>query len=310
MAGHAASVYVQIDIRGSIDRVWELTQTPELHEQWDIRFTEIKYLPRPDSSLPQRFLYVTRLGFGIQIRGEGESVGSRDGEAGDRTSALKFWSLDPKSLISEGAGYWRYIPGGGGQDTTRFLTRYDYAVRFGWAGRVFDRLVFRPLIGWATAWSFDRLRLWIEVGTPPAAAMRQSLVYTSARLSLALVFIYQGVVPKLVLRHPDELAMLRAAGFSESAANRLGIALGWAEVSIGMILVFAWRSRWPLWLIMGAMPAAVMGLAVQSPELLGGPFNPVSLNLSVFGLALIAALSRAGLPSARRCVRRSPGAEA
>jgi hypothetical protein len=42
----------------------------------------------------------------------------------------------------------------------RFLTGYDYGTRFGLPGQVIDRLALRPLLGWATAWSFDRLRLW------------------------------------------------------------------------------------------------------------------------------------------------------
>ena len=75
------SIYVQIDIAGTLDRTWELTQTPELHQRWDLRFTEIRYLPRADPAEPQRFLYATRIGFGLRIRGEGESVGTRDGPA-------------------------------------------------------------------------------------------------------------------------------------------------------------------------------------------------------------------------------------
>jgi len=162
MSGHASKIYVQIDIRAPIDGVWRLTQTPDLHQRWDLRFTEITYLPRPDDSQPQRFLYTTRIGFGLKIRGEGESVGARDGPGGARTSALRFWSQDPKSLIREGSGYWKYVPHGDDGRTILFLTLYDYGVRFGALGRLLDRLLFRPLIGWATAWSFDRLRLWIE----------------------------------------------------------------------------------------------------------------------------------------------------
>jgi hypothetical protein len=58
---------------------------------------------------------------------------------------------------------------------TRFITRYDYDTRFGAPGRVLDRLVFRPLLGWATAWSFDRLRLWLEEGIAPETALRRLL---------------------------------------------------------------------------------------------------------------------------------------
>ncbi len=103
------------------------------------------------------------------MRGTGESVGEREGETGARTSALRFWSDDPRSLIRSGSGYWRYVPTG---DGIRFLTRYDYEPRFGAAGRVFDRLAFRPLLGWATAWSFDRLRLWLEEGIEPERSRR------------------------------------------------------------------------------------------------------------------------------------------
>lgn len=35
--------------------------------------------------------------------------------------------------------------------------------------------MFHPLIGWATAWSFDRLRLWIERGIPPEVSRDRAL---------------------------------------------------------------------------------------------------------------------------------------
>jgi hypothetical protein len=55
------------------------------------------------------FLYETRIGFGLAIRGTGESVATRE-SAADTTSSLKFASQDWKSLIREGAGYWKYVP--------------------------------------------------------------------------------------------------------------------------------------------------------------------------------------------------------
>jgi hypothetical protein len=45
--------------------------------------------------------YSTRIGFGLKISGEGESTGNREDTTGVRTSALSFWSADPKSLIEE-----------------------------------------------------------------------------------------------------------------------------------------------------------------------------------------------------------------
>ena len=148
----SSGIYVEIEIQDDLDHVWLLTQDPVFHERWDLRFSRIHYLPRSSSAEPQQFLYETRIGFGLSIKGTGESIGQRASAVGDTTSSLKFASADPKSLIDEGSGYWRYVPT---QSGLRFLTWYDYKVRFGIAGQFVDRLVFRPLMGWATAWSFD-----------------------------------------------------------------------------------------------------------------------------------------------------------
>lgn len=164
-------IYVEILVRAPMESLWAHTQTPELHERWDLRFSRITYLPRKSELEPQRFRYSTRIGFGLSIAGEGESTGERDLENGARSSALKFSSADPRSIIREGSGYWKYIPT---PDGIRFLTWYDYRTRFGAVGAHVDRVIFRPLIGWATAWSFERLRLWLEEGIHPAHQHRYS----------------------------------------------------------------------------------------------------------------------------------------
>ena len=133
------NIYVETFIAGSIDELWDKTQQPELHQRWDLRFTEISYLPHKDQNLPQQFLYKTRIGVGVAISGEGETVGTRLNNH-QRTSALKFWSADPKSLIKAGSGYWKYEQTAKG---VRFMTGYDYETRFGGVGHSFDRLIFR-----------------------------------------------------------------------------------------------------------------------------------------------------------------------
>jgi len=108
-----------------------------------------------------------------------------------------------------GSGYWKYIPGSSG---TRFITWYDYRTRFGIIGRIVDRVFFRPLLGWATAWSFDRLRLWLEKGILPEVSRDRAFVYALSRLMIAFVWLYHGLIPKLIYRNADELSMLRHAG--------------------------------------------------------------------------------------------------
>jgi uncharacterized membrane protein YphA (DoxX/SURF4 family) len=297
-------IYVEIDIHCSMEGLWEKTQTPHLHRQWDLRFTAIEYLPRPDATQPQRFLYTTRVGFGLNIAGEGESVGTHESD-GSRTSALKFWSDDWKSLIKVGSGYWQYIPVPGG---IRFLTWYDYTTRFGFAGRLLDTIFFRPMLGWATAWSFDRLRLWLEQNREPAVSFRQSLIYGISRIAVAFVWIYHGLIPKLLFTHHDEFDILLASGFPPQHVNTAVMIAGFAEIALGILLLVAWRVRALLVVTIALMIVALISVAIPAPEYLVATFNPVTLNVLVIVLSAIGLIAGKDLPSARRCRRRKEDA--
>ena len=295
---------MEIAIRAPLDTVWSHSQRPELHERWDLRFTRIEYLPRLTPQDPQTFRYSTRLGFGLEIAGEGESTGQRDLPDGTRASSLTFASADRRSLILAGSGYWKYVPTGQG---TRFLTAYDYRQRYGALGKAFDRLVFRPLIGWATAWSFDRLRLWIEQEVEPEAAFRSALIHALARIALAFVFIYQGIVPKLLARDAIEVALLAAGGVPPHLMSIAISLLGIAETLLGLCLIALWRSRWPLFVTLALMVAATATVIVLGPSYLTAAFNPVSLNVAVASIAVIDLMvEMETIPSASHCLREPP----
>jgi uncharacterized membrane protein YphA (DoxX/SURF4 family) len=302
-----SGIYVEILVRAPIDTLWEHTQTPALHERWDLRFSQIEYLPKTHDTEPQRFRYATRIGFGANVTGEGETVGSRNLADGSRSSALKFWSGERLSIIREGSGYWKYVPS---DDGIRFLTWYDYRTRFGRAGGLFDRAIFRPLIGWATAWSFDRLRLWLEQRVDPAQALRQTLVHFVARVALAFIFAYQGLVPKLIARHSDEVTMLQNAGVPPTLTGIVLNVLGISEVALAVALLVAWHQRWPALLCLIGMPVAAASVAFHSPHFFAAAFNPASLNIAVAALAAIDLFAIANIPSAGRCLRRAPSEKA
>ncbi|HLK60401.1 MAG TPA: DoxX-like family protein [Chthonomonadaceae bacterium] len=296
------SIYVEIRMHGPMEELWRLTQTPEVHARWDLRFTEIEYLPHPDATLPQRFLYRTRIGFGLAIAGEGETVGSRNDAQGCRTSALKFWSDDYRSLIHEGSGYWQYVPT---SDGIRFLTRYDYRTRFGLLGRWVDRLAFRPLMGWATAWSFDRLRLWLERGIDPTLSLVRTLLHTLSRLTLALLWLYQGLIPKLLFRDTGELAILQHSHLFPGLEGRVLTCVGIGEMLFGLALLLCWRSRRLLKLNNLLMIVLTLGALFSQPALFVAPFNPLTLNVAMIGLGLAGLIAGRDLPTARNC-RRKP----
>lgn len=284
-------IFVETFIEAPLDEVWRATQDPALHQQWDLRFSEISYLPKAAEDEPQRFLYRTG-----PIRGEGESVGERDLPDGTRASALRFWSGDASSLILEGSGFWKYEPR---PDAIRFHTVYDYKTRYGIAGRVIDRLFFRPLMAWGTAWSFDRLRLWIERGVKPAMALRTALIQTIARATLAFLWIYQGLVPKLLV--PDSGERLLTTTLTGAALAPLLLpAAGVIEIVIGLALLAFPRSRAIVWLSsIAVLGVTALGIA-STPRIAVTPFNAVTITLAMLALGATVLLSMDGAPSASR----------
>lgn len=178
----ARGLYVETVVRAPLEELWQATQDPAQHQRWDLRFTEISYGRPPAPGEPQCFVYALRLGPRwlpiARVAGAGTTLGERRRADGTRTSALRFASPDPRSPLLEGSGWWRYVPT---TDGVRFLTGYDYRPRWGRVGEVLDRRVLRPWMGWATAWSFDRLRIWLEDGTPPEASLRRALADVTGR---------------------------------------------------------------------------------------------------------------------------------
>ena len=168
-----------------------------------------------------------------------------------------------------------------------------------------DRLAFRPLIGWATAWSFDRLRLWLEDGVAPEHALRITLLHATATLSLAGAWLYQGVVPKLLVRDSGELEILRRARVLPGHEEPLLAAVGAAEIALAAAILVRGHRRWP-WLVnLAVLPALAAGAVRSDRSLFVRPFNPASLSLAMLGLGAVGLLARDGRPTARRC-RRAP----
>ena len=266
-------------IKSDRETVWRLSQTPLLHARWDLRFTDIEYLPRESAAEPQRFRYATRIGFGLAVKGWGETIGDPERS----TSALRFGSTDAKSIIREGTGSWTYSEQAG---TVRFSTVYDYTIRHGWFGRVLD-LLFRPLMIWATRWSFDRLRIWIEDGVQPETSFRLWLLKVVARCALALSWIYEGLIPKILIQRANELALVQQAGLYWRTPGRTLAALGLTEIAFGLWLLLGRFEK--LAAILSTIGIVSLATLVTSlhPAVLADPLGGISKNLGLLACGLI-----------------------
>jgi hypothetical protein len=265
-------------IRATIDRVRVLARTPREHTRWDARFTRIEPLPANAPALPQRFAYVTRIGLGRRVEGWGEAITHRCG----RATALRFGSEDPRSLIREGRGSWIFEPVGG---SVRFRTVYDYSPRWGGLGRLIDRFAFRPLMTWATRWSFDRLRIWIERGLAPEASRAIWLAKVVARTALGLVWVVEGVIPKILVVRPEEIALVERSSLYWPTPQATLAALGVAEAITGGWILSGKAER-VLALVAGTASAAIAGLVGSlEPAALADPYGGLVKNLGLLACA-------------------------
>ena len=112
-------------------------------------------------------------------------------------------------------------------------------------------------------------------------------INTLARLGLAFTWLYHGLVPKLIFMHPDELLPLLNAGLPEDRAVLFVKLAGWAEISLGLAMLVLRRARWPYYLTALLMIPAAATVLLYAPTLFRGAFNPASLNVLVFVLAVI-----------------------
>ncbi len=294
-------IYVETHINTSLERLWEFTQTPEIHQEWDLRFNRIEYLPKETEDAPQHFLYETQIGFGLKISGKGKSTGTHSKETGESTSALKFWSDEKISLIKTGSGYWKYIPDKAG---VKFLTWYDYQTRHGFFGSMVDKFFFRPLIGWATAWSFDALKMWLERGQHLRLSKTLLFILVLANFLIALTWLYHGIVPKIMFMETGELEMLTASGMFKGFETQGVYAAGIGEILFGLAFLFFGRMRLLHYLNIFALVVLGAIALVAKFEVYLAPFNPATTSFGVIGLSVIVLLLLKYIPSAANCKRR------
>lgn len=294
-------IYVEIPIKAHMDSLWHVTQTPEEHEKWDLRFSSITYLPKEEGE-PQLFTYKTNIGFGLSIEGWGKSVGTHDAQDGSKTSSLQFGTDQKMSLIKEGRGYWKYNAQSDG--TIQFLTQYDYKTNWGKLGELVD-LVFRPMMGWATALSFDVVRRWLEKGETPKAQYIRFFSTWLIALLFFIVWTYHGLVPKLLFMHPTEISMTTGAlPMTEAQAVWLNYVVGAGEVLFGLAWLFYRKKEHLFKLQLIAFPLLALSAVIANPANLTHPFNPLTFNLALVTLSAVGLMVCRDVPTARNCCRK------
>ncbi|MBD1550738.1 DoxX-like family protein [Pseudomonas typographi] len=115
-------------------------------------------------------------------------------------------------------------------------------------------------------------------------------IHWVARASLAFMFGFHGLVPKLLWLSQGEQAMLRAHGIEQIAL--FAHLAGAAEIAFALWLLLARRSGLPLIIAATALLGLLVDVAFFSPSMLKEAFNPVTLNVAGMALCAVAWYSR------------------
>ncbi|MFD2611039.1 DoxX-like family protein [Paenibacillus gansuensis] len=111
---------------------------------------------------------------------------------------------------------------------------------------------------------------------------------------LVLVWLYVGIVPKLLFPDSGEIALMQKTGMFPGKEAFLVTVLGGAEAAWGIILAVLHRSRRVHLLnIIGLLLLLLAGLG-SSRDMLQAPFNPITLTVPMLGLALIGWVTAGG----------------
>jgi uncharacterized membrane protein YphA (DoxX/SURF4 family) len=127
------------------------------------------------------------------------------------------------------------------------------------------------------------------VGSPQKRLAR---IHTLARIGIAAVWIYHGLVPKLLYRDWSEMDLLHDMGVEIAIVPMILQTFAYLEISLGLLVLAHWRHRWPLWATIGIMIGGLLSVAKHSPKVLHAAFNPVTLNGLMLALAVIALISQ------------------
>src|SRR5690606_1648574 len=114
-----------------------------------------------------------------------------------------------------------------------------------------------------------------------------SLSYAVCRCTIAFIWFYHGLAPKLLYLHEDELAMSMATGLSRAGAEQVAMMGGALEIGMSVVVLLFWRQRWPLLLTVVAMFGLLAFVVMFQPVLVSAAFNPMTTNIAVIALSVV-----------------------
>jgi uncharacterized membrane protein YphA (DoxX/SURF4 family) len=107
-----------------------------------------------------------------------------------------------------------------------------------------------------------------------------------SRLLLGFLFIYHGLVPKILWLSAVEVHLVSVSGFG-IPANIASPLAGIGEIVLGCIIIFTNKSNIPIYIAAVVLFLLLFFVGLVSPEYLVGAFNPVTTNILGLGFCYL-----------------------
>jgi peptidoglycan/LPS O-acetylase OafA/YrhL len=108
---------------------------------------------------------------------------------------------------------------------------------------------------------------------------------TICRLSLGAVWLYEGLVPKLLFVRPDEVELVRRSGIYFGTPELFLQLLGVAQAAFAIWLLIGWAERLAVALATLGMWILIVLVAMANPSMLTDPYGALIKDLCLTACA-------------------------
>lgn len=107
-------------------------------------------------------------------------------------------------------------------------------------------------------------------------------------MSLAILWIYQGVIPKILFQADDERRIWMLQGFNDQAAISLMQCSGSIEIIFGALFLTGYKTLALHYLNIVGMLGLSFLILIVAPHYFTQAFNPFVMNIAMLALSLTA----------------------
>jgi uncharacterized membrane protein YphA (DoxX/SURF4 family) len=112
------------------------------------------------------------------------------------------------------------------------------------------------------------------------------IVKTTARVALGLVWLYEGLVPKILFLRADEIDLVRKSGLILRSPEWTLLVMGILQIAVGLWLLIGWAERLAVAVATFWMFVLIVLVAGGNPGMLTDPYGALAKDFCLVACAI------------------------